>query len=151
MVSVSSEKLLFNLSAPSLAHCVTHCVLEGVLGFLGWTALRLRHRRLGGGAVLAGLPSIHLKPGLFPNLKAKKNHFLEKHRPQVFHGKPPHSRHPSPLITSKLEPSHEFLTIDPHHLSSRMVPSFLSSPPAERLAVRVRRKVGSGAPLRQYL
>ena len=108
-------------------------MLQGVLGFLGWTALRLRHRRLGGGggggggALLAGLPSIRLKPGLFPNLKSKS-----KHHPHVLHRKDPRSRH-HPLITAKLEPSHE------------MIPNFLPSPPAEKLAVRARRKLVSGS------
>ena len=132
------------------SHVTTHCVLQGVLSFLGWTALRLKHRRLGGkgGALLAGLPSIRLKPGLLPKLKSKhrfpgKSH----HHPHVLHHykAPPLQHHHPPLITAKLEPSHELLAPDiPLHMaSSRMIPSFLASPPAEKLAVRVRRKLVS--------
>ena len=136
-MSESSEKLLFNLSALARLSWAPHCIVfGGVLGFLGWTALRQRHRRFGG-TLLAGLPSIHLKPGLFRKLKAKKNIFRGNH--QSRHRKLP----PMPLITTKLEPSHELLTADPTDIVySRMIPDFLPSPPAAKLAVRgVRRRV----------
>ena len=163
MVSESQVKNCCSICQPPArcAHCVsTHCVFEGVLGFLGWTALRLKHRRLGKGAAIlsAGLPSIHLKSGLLPDLKAKRHQFRggHPHRPYGHNRKPHLSRHMEIQISAgrhhypvyaKLEPSHEILSPDPLSRASRMIPNFLPSPPAEKLAVRVRRKVMP----RQYL